>query len=558
MTNVDVAATLLEEGKLSESQLETARREERTSGEYIGDVLVRLGYLKEREIYEALSEKLALPYVEINGNVPRDVLTLLPSEFVYRNQCIPVGRNDGVIQVATLDPTNLKLLDDIRMLTGCEVEPVIARRQAILEGIEKLYGNTVEQIIRQFSPAEEESVEIKGDEGDISDLQRMASEPTIINLVNLIIYQAIEDKASDIHIEPYDKDLVVKYRIDGVLHVMPPPPKHLQAAVTSRVKIMAQMNIAERFMPQDGHIRVSKTGHDIDLRVSTIPTIYGESVVMRILDKSSIMYEIEELGMDPNEFRQFDGMLRMSHGIVLVTGPTGSGKTTTLYAALKHIYTEEKKIITVEEPVEYELQGINQMNVNRKRGLDFATALRHIVRQDPDIILVGEIRDRETADIAIRSSLTGHLVFSTLHTNDAPGAITRLIDMGVDPYLIASSLEGVVAQRLVRRNCRYCSEPYAPENEAFVRRYFTEEQIQGFRKGRGCDHCLHTGFRGRSGIFEVLPISEELRELILSRPSSSKIREAVDIQTLRDDGLRHVANGWTTMEEVLRVTEEGF
>ena len=370
----------------------------------------------------------------------------------------------------------------------------------------------------------------------------------------------MQDQASDIHIEPFERELKVKYRIDGVLHEMPAPPRHLQAAIISRVKIMAQLNIAERFVPQDGHIEFAAPAGRVDLRVSTVPTVFGESVVLRILDKSSTLRGLDHLGMNGAMLAAFDDTIRQPHGIVLVTGPTGSGKTTTLYAALSRIYTPAQKIITIEDPVEFNLHGINQMPVNPKRGLTFANGLRSILRQDPDIIMVGEIRDGETADIAIRSALTGHMVFSTLHTNDAAGAITRLVDMGVEPYLLATSVEAVVAQRLVRVLCERCAEPYELSPAAIDQLGPDATQFQGamLRRGRGCRECHNTGYRGRVGIFEMILVGEPMRDVILDRPTSSRVRQAAgaDFVTMRQDGYRKVVDGVTNLEEVWRVTKD--
>ena len=394
----------------------------------------------------------------------------------------------------------------------------------------------------------------------IGHLHDLAREPSLINLLNLIILEAVHDNASDIHVEPFERELKVKYRIDGVLHEMPPPPKHLQAAIISRIKIMADLNIAERFVPQDGHFKFAAAEAKVDIRVSTVPTMFGESVVMRILDRKSTLRGLDELGMDEEQLKSFDSAIRQPHGILLVTGPTGSGKTTTLYAALNRIYEPGKKIITIEDPVEFHLDGINQMQVNPKRGLAFANGLRSILRQDPDIIMVGEIRDGETADIAIRSSLTGHLVFSTLHTNDASGAITRLLDMQVEPYLLATTVESVIAQRLVRIICERCVETFEPSAGLLEQLGPDAAAFEGaaLRRGGGCQECHGTGYRGRIGIFETIRVTDAIRDVILRRLPGSAVRKAADgsFVSMRRDGYRKVLTGVTSLEEVWRVTQD--
>jgi type II secretory ATPase GspE/PulE/Tfp pilus assembly ATPase PilB-like protein len=431
---------------------------------------------------------------------------------------------------------------------------VLGARSRVRELVRKAYGASVERMIARFKQRDASGVGPEVE--DIGDLEALAQEPTVINLVNLIIAQAVQNRASDIHVEPFETDLKVKYRIDGILREMAPPPKALQPAIISRVKVMANMDIAERYIPQDGQIQLTVSGRSIDLRVSTVPTVYGESVVMRILDKSAVLFGVNELGFSPEMEADFLRVVRRNNGIILVTGPTGSGKTTTLYAGIHRIYTPERNFVTIEDPVEYHLYGVNQIQVNIKRGLTFATGLRHIVRQDPDVIMVGEIRDRETADIAIRAALTGHLVFSTLHTNSAAGAIARLLDMGVDPYLIASSLLGILAQRLARKICPNCKEEYTPSKDNLLAFQKTVNGTTRFYRGTGCDECQRVGYLGRTGIFEMLLLDDTLRDLILTRPSTSQIARESGIVPLREDGWRKVAAGITTVEEVLRVTEE--
>ncbi len=547
-----VGDILLERGVITEDQLTAAQSEKEETGDALDEVLLRQGVVSEGELLDVLSDALGTRSISIPENLDAKVVNLVPAEFAFRNVILPVSRQNGVLTVATLDPTQLHVADDLKMLTGLDVELVLAARKPLLANVEKYFGTTVEKMIANLSVGDNATSLREAHE--ITDLRELAREPTVINLVNLIIFQAVQERASDIHIEPFENMLKVRYRIDGVLREMPPPPKHLQSAVISRVKIMAEMDIAERFTPQDGHIRLRMGDRELDLRVSTVPTVFGESVVMRILDKTSVLLGVHELGLFEKTEQTFMRLLRRSHGIVLVTGPTGSGKTTTLYAALNHIKSPELKIITIEEPVEYNLEGINQIQVNPKRNLTFANGLRSIVRQDPDVIMVGEVRDPETAEIAIRSALTGHLVFSTLHTNNAAGAITRLLDMGVDPYLLSSSITAVLAQRLVRMNCSKCREEYRPEEEMLTLASIQEPEKIRFERGAGCEHCHQTGYRGRTGIFELLVLNDRIRDLILERPSTNQISDAAGVMSLREYGLAKVRQGVTTLEEVVRVT----
>jgi len=426
----------------------------------------------------------------------------------------------------------------------------------------KYYGSHVARMLENLAPHERQAEDLEVPElGELTDakLHELAREPSLVNLVNLIVLEAIDARASDIHIEPFERYVKIKYRIDGMLIEKSNSPKKLQAAIISRVKIMANMNIAERFVPQDGHIEFAGKKGRVDIRVSTVPSVFGESITMRLLDRSAALISLERLGMNGRVLSSFNTCLNKTHGIVLVTGPTGSGKTTTLYAALNKIYSPSLKIITIEDPVEYQLEGIVQMQVNPQRGLTFGRGLRHIVRQDPDIIMVGEIRDKETADIAIRSALTGHLVFSTLHTNDAAGAVTRLIDMGVEPFLLASSLEGVLAQRLVRKVCPSCRERYRPSESLLksLNNSITISPDSEVYRGRGCDNCNNTGMLGRIGIFELLRITEPLRKLIAAKPTTENIREAAseDHASMRHDGIEKIMEGLTSPDEVVRVTQ---
>ncbi len=480
-------------------------------------------------------------------------LRLVPAGFAKLHGLLPLEVRDGVLVVLVAAPLTAEVTEDLRLITGLEIEETRATGEAVSEGIAENYQVTVERMIEGIEPADG----TKADGGNLHDIEVMANEPTVVNLVNVIISTALRERASDIHILPFETAIQLRYRVDGLLQEKPPPPRPLHAALVSRIKIMADMNIAERFLPQDGHIQINHRGARVDIRVGTMPTSHGESVVMRLLEKDAGLQQIQELGLDAERTARLQLLVEKPHGLFLTTGPTGSGKTTTLYSILQSIYAPEKKILTIEDPVEYELVGVAQIPVRPSRGFTFATGLRAILRQDPDVIMVGEIRDVETAEIAIRAALTGHQVFSTLHTNDAPGAVTRLIDMGIEPFLISSSLEGVLAQRLVRRVCPTCraSVPLDPavreKVEALSGRPFTG----GCWAGTGCTECRGLGYRGRVGLFELLVISPEIRELILQRRSSAELRSSVRgrMISLFEDGLRKAAAGLTTLEEVMRV-----
>lgn len=546
---------LIAQGVITPEQLMEALEEQKhTHNERIGEVLMRLGYATEKEVLNALGEQLGLPVVNLSEyDVDPAALAKVPQEFAIRHRLLPLRTEDHTLVVAMANPLDVHPLDDLHLVTGLEIRPAIASPSEIQRVIEQF---TMEQMIQGISEQEQDITE---EVTDIADLQKMATEALVIQLVNLIIHRAVQSRASDIHIEPFEREVKVRYRIDGVLREVQSPPKRLHPAIVSRIKILADMNIAERRLPQDGRIRLRVSGRLIDLRVSTVPTLFGESVVMRILDKSTALLGLEELGMQAETLQQFRRLIYQPYGIILVTGPTGSGKTTSLYAALMEIYSPEKKIITIEDPVEYQLPGVNQIQVRPHIGLTFATGLRHIVRQDPDIIMVGEIRDPETVDIAINAALTGHLVFSTLHTNDAPGAITRLLDMGAEAYLVASSLIGSVAQRLVRRICTHCKEPMEVKPELLHAIGLTPEEARGktFR-GRGCEECERTGYRGRMGVFELLRIDDEIRRMIVERASSTVIKQyavSKGMKTLLADGRDKVLQGLTTVEEVLRVCQ---
>jgi len=538
---------LIQKHLITGEDLDRALELQRERGDKLGKILVDLGFIAARDVLIALSEQLEIPLLVLEGPpaVSPETETLSP-KFLRQFRCLPVALHDHTVTLAMADPLDFETRSTVAACTGLIVSPGLAGEQEILDAIDRYYGQTEKNETELATPAGETNE-------DLEQLRDMASEAPVIRLVNAMIAQAVEKRASDIHIEPFEKEFRVRYRVDGVLVNQDPPPRELKAAIISRVKLMARLNIAERRLPQDGRIKVKTLGREVDLRVSTLPTLYGESVVMRLLDRSAgDFYDLERLGFDHHMLSRMEYYTSLPHGIFLVTGPTGSGKSTTLYSALKRINQSDKKIITIEDPVEYQMDGINQIHVNPQIGLTFAQGLRHIVRQDPDVIMVGEIRDRETADIAIRSALTGHFVYSTLHTNDAPSAITRLTDMGVENYLITSSLVAVLAQRLVRVICDACKisggTAVTPEGET----------IAVFR-GAGCEACFNTGYRGRLGIFELMELNEELRASIMRNEDSGRITEIArrnGMQNLREDGWNKVRRGMTSADEVMRVTQE--
>jgi len=520
------------------------------------------------DMLQILSEQAGLPYIQLTahklGNV--DVLKLLPAQLARAYKVFPIKfEDDGSLLIAISDPLNITIIDDLRLLLERNITPVVANEEEILDSIDLYYGmgdETIEKMVEEFEKEETDAVEIQtSHDVDLSDLERIANEPPVIKLVNLLLLQAIKDRASDLHVEPFGGMLRIRYRVDGVLREIQSPPKSLQLGLCSRLKVMANLNISETRLPQDGRIRLTIQGREVDLRVSTIPTVHGESIVMRILDKSMMMIGISQLGMTKEVLEHFMKMIRLPNGIILVTGPTGCGKTTTLYASVSEINNPEDKIITTEDPVEYELPGVIQVNVNSKVGLTFAACLRSILRQDPDTILVGEVRDLETAQTAVQASLTGHLVFSTLHTNSASGTVTRLVDMGVEPFLITSTLEAVVGQRLVRTICPNCKRTYEPKPEELEDFGVKREEVSDvvFYKGTGCDECSYTGYKGRMGIFELLVLTEEIRDLILRRASTDEIQAMAlhqGMTTMRQDGWFKICLGLTTFEEVSRQTPQ--
>ncbi|HLG99959.1 MAG TPA: type II secretion system ATPase GspE [Bryobacteraceae bacterium] len=538
---------LIERKLITAEDLERALELQKERGDKIGKTLVDMGFIAMRDVLAALAEQWDVPLVTIEGPpaVSPETEALSP-RFLRQFRCLPLSREDHTVTLAMADPLDVETIAAVKNCTGLKVNSVLAAEQEILDAIDRYYGDSA----RAEQDLEGEAAEMSE---DLEHLRDMASEAPVIRLVNAIIAQAVEKRASDIHFEPFEKDFRVRYRIDGVLYAQEAPPREMKAAMISRVKLMAKLNIAERRLPQDGRIKIKTLGREVDLRVSTLPTLYGESVVMRLLDRSAgDFYDLGRLGFDGHMLGRMEHYTSLPHGIFLVTGPTGSGKSTTLYSALKRINQADKKIITIEDPVEYQMDGINQIHVNPQIGLTFASGLRHIVRQDPDVIMVGEIRDRETADTAIRASLTGHFVYSTLHTNDAPSAITRLIDMGVENYLITSSVVAVLAQRLVRVICPQCKQQngtrIAPDGET-VRCY----------RGAGCENCFGSGYVGRLGIFELMELNDDIRKLILRGDDAISITAAArrnGMRNLREDGWLKVAEGMTTPDEVMRVTQE--
>ncbi len=552
---------LLDEGLVTREQLDKAIHTQQRSGGHLGRILVEQGVLTDQQLAKVLALQWGLPYVELGSlEIDDTVVKLIPQHLAQRHKVLAIERTRKKLKLAIADPLNVVAFDDVRLVTGLEIEPVVAAEEDILAAIGRYYsgGIDLDEAMRQAAAAEVDVPEEKAEDLSVEKLRTLTEEAPVVRLVNLIISQAIADGASDIHIEPHRRSVQVRYRIDGLLHDVMTPPKSLQPAIVSRVKIMANLDIAERRLPQDGRIHVVIENKEYDLRVSTLPTVFGEKVVMRILDQSSTRLGLNKLGFTPSMLEIWETLVSKPYGMILVSGPTGSGKTTTLYSTLHKINTLDKNILTIEDPVEYQLPRVNQVHVNPKAGLTFASGLRAFLRQDPDIIMVGEIRDRETAEIAIQASLTGHLVLSTIHTNDAPSATTRLIDMGIEPFLVSSSLIGVLAQRLARTICSHCKEAYTPPVEALHRLGLRPEEGEEivFYRGRGCDRCKGTGYKGRTGIFELMVMSEAIRELVLKGASAAQIRDqavAEGMKTLAEDGILKVLEGVTTVDELLRV-----
>ncbi len=551
----------VEQGIVDPAVVDDILQEVASTGKTLCEVLVDYQAVDEDGYYQAVANAIGAEYVNLKDFVaPPELLKLLPAGLAQLHRAFPLGYEDNMLQVALVDPLNPQTVEDLRFAIGKDVHPVVAPIYQIDDLITKHYGSdaaSLDSILAELGGG----IEFGGAGGslDVKEIESEANAAPIIRYVDLVLAQAIQDRASDIHFEPFETEFKIRYRVDGALYEMSPPPRHLANPVISHVKVMSSLNIAERRIPQDGRIQTHIAGRQVDLRVSTLPTQFGESVVLRVLDRSTVKLELESLGMPDNIYNYLINTIQMPNGIFIVTGPTGSGKTTTLYACLNKINTVDAKVLTAEDPVEYEIEGIIQVPIQEGIGLNFARVLRAFLRQDPDKIMVGETRDVETAQIAIQASLTGHLVFTTLHTNDAPGAVTRLIDMGVEPFLISASLEAVLGQRLIRRICSVCRKPYEPSESVLAQLGLTPQEIgdKSFYYGSGCDACNNTGYRGRKGIYELLDITDPLRQLINERaPSVVMKQKAVELgmDTLRQDGLRSIYLGETTIEEVLKYT----
>ncbi|MGB3562353.1 MAG: type IV-A pilus assembly ATPase PilB [Thermoanaerobaculia bacterium] len=565
-----IGELLVKAGKITQEQLQDALTAQQKEGGRLGTHLVKLGFIEDEELVEFLSQRYGVPAINLNEvEVDEGIIKIIPPDVARKYTIIPVSKAGAKLTIAMVDPTNVFAMDDIKFMTGYNVEPVVASDSSLRKAIDNYYGSThsieLKKVMEDLADPDEADLEVLDDEEelDLENIQQQSEEAPVVRLVNIILTDAIKRSASDIHIEPYEKEYRVRYRIDGILYEVMRPPLKLREAITSRIKIMARLDIAEKRLPQDGRIKIKTrfAGRvkDLDYRVSVLPTIFGEKVVLRLLDKDNLMLDMTKLGFEVESLRHFEQAIFRPYGMVLVTGPTGSGKTQTLYSAISRINSPETNIMTAEDPVEFNLVGINQVQMKEQIGLNFAASLRSFLRQDPDIILVGEVRDFETAEVAIKAALTGHLVLSTLHTNDAPSSINRLMNMGIEPFLVASSVHLIVAQRLVRRICNNCKEPLEIPPQALENIGFDKAEIGTLRlfKGKGCERCTGTGYRGRLGLFEVMPIDEGMRELILSGASASELRvkaEEDGMISLRLSGLQKIRDGATTIEEVMRET----
>ena len=558
MTKKSAEQILVEKAIITKEQFDKALDESRKKGMSVGKVIVRSGMITEEAYAQALSEALDIPYVNLsNYIIDVETVRLIPETMANKYKAMPIFKIGNSLTVAMADPKDIMAIDELSRKAKCDIEATLATESSILNAIDQYYktASSFDDVVKDID--KENRLQESRVEFDSKRLAEIAEEAPVIKLVNMVIMQAVKDRASDIHIEPEEDRLVIRFRIDGILHEMFSPPKHLEPALMSRIKVLSKMDIAEKRKPQDGRFDMKALDRDIDLRVSSFPTIYGENIVIRILDRGGIVFGLDKIGFSGLIQKEFERLIKYPHGIILVTGPTGSGKTTTLYSALSTIDSEEKNVITIEDPVEYHLGRIRQSQVNPKAGLTFATGLRSILRQDPDVIMVGEIRDKETAEISVQASLTGHLVLSTLHTNDAAGALSRLIDMQIEPFLISSSIIGILAQRLVRKICDKCKEEYGPSED--IVKGLGIDQKKGFFKGKGCSACKNTGYRERIGIFELLIVNDRIRKLIVDKASSDiikKIAIETGMKTLRDDGLDKVLKGVTTPEEVIKATQE--
>ncbi len=558
-------------GKVSRQQVHQALDQQQQRRMPIGQLLLEQEAITEDDLNEGLALQAGMDRTDLESvELSEEVIQTLPAETAQAYQCLPIDydKESNTLTIAIKDPSNFHAIDDLRLLMGFNVKAVVADAEQINRLLRKHYAEDEESIATLVSDmADDDSFSAVADLGtqqasvsvDLDELVAAAEDNRVKRLLNLVLMQGIKDKASDIHFEPFEHEYKLRYRVDGVLHEMIPPPKHLSWAISSRIKVMAGLDIAERRLPQDGRIELMVGGHPVDLRVSVLPTMFGESVVMRVLDRSNVSLELEKVGMRDDDLKAFRQLEHKPNGIVIVTGPTGSGKTTTLYAALNERNTKDVKILTAEDPVEYDIDGLIQTQINENVGLTFARCLRSFLRQDPDIALVGEIRDLETAQIAVQAALTGHLVFSTLHTNDAPSTIMRLLDLGLEAFLVTGTVEGIMAQRLVRRICTKCKEPYSPTEEELFELGLTPEDVQGreFFRGRGCENCHHSGYRGRMGIYEMLILDDELKELIIQNTSTNVLHNEArkrGMRTLRESGLMAIYDGQTTIDEVVRET----
>ncbi len=552
-------------GKVSREQVHEALAIQKTRKAPIGQLLVELGHVTQRDVQEALAGQAGMGFVDLDKvEINDEARDAIPAETAQAYQVVPfeytaAGKR---LKIALKSPDNFRAVDDLRLLMGFKVEAFVADPAQVDALIKKHYMKTesVTDLVSDIAADEKfQHLAGRGDSIDLDAVLEVAEDNKVIKLLNLVLLQAIKDKASDIHFEPFETEFKMRYRIDGVLYEMVPPPAYLGPAITSRIKVMASLDIAERRLPQDGRVELVVSGNPIDLRVAVLPTMHGESVVLRVLDRSNVELSLDRVGLRPDDFRVVSGLIEKPNGIVIVTGPTGSGKTTTLYAALSTLNRVEVKILTAEDPVEYDIDGLCQCQINNDAGLTFAKCLRSFLRQDPDIILVGEIRDLETAQIAVQASLTGHLVFSTLHTNDAPSSIVRLLDLGLESFLLTATIEGIVAQRLVRKICPKCREEYAPTEEQLLELALKPDEVRGrnFHRGRGCDHCHGSGYKGRMGLFEILVMDDELRDMIMEQASTAIIRRSArqkGMKSLRESGLQAIYEGQTTIDEVVRET----
>ncbi|MGP8143156.1 MAG: type IV-A pilus assembly ATPase PilB [Terriglobales bacterium] len=562
---------LVKEKVITQEQLEQATKLQKDSHTRLASALVKLGFLSDEDVTNFLSRQYGVPAINLSYfEIDPAVVKLIPFETAKRYQILPLSRVGASLTIAMVDPTNVFAMDDIKFMTGFNIEPVVASESSIIEGIDKAYGTSkeeeLEQVMQSMNDAGEGTdIEVQAEEQELElkELEKAADEAPIVKLVNLVLTDAVKRGASDIHMEPYEKEFRVRFRIDGVLQLIMNPPLKLKDAITSRLKIMAKLDISEKRLPQDGRImlkmQIGGKKKQLDFRVSTLPTLWGEKIVLRLLDKENLRLDMTKLGFEQESLTKFEKAILKPYGMVLVTGPTGSGKTNTLYSSISQLNKVDTNIMTAEDPVEFQLQGVNQVQMKEQIGLNFAAALRAFLRQDPNIILVGEIRDFETAEIAIKAALTGHLVLSTLHTNGAPETITRLMNMGIEPFLVATSVHMICAQRLVRRICKDCAEPIEMPVQALIDEGYTPEEAKTVQvmKGKGCATCNKTGYKGRTGLYEVMEVDDEIRELVMVGASAIELKKkAIErgMITLRRSGLIKVAQGWTTLEEVARET----